>query len=412
MGVVDLLTSTRCEDLSSPVVPQLSYLFEYVLSPVYKYAASLYPTTWTPNKVTLTGIFATVVSSLLLLTAMPLNTFFEPPFATFVPGSYFLIKSPKWMDAPGPSPLYPSMLQPYFNSVFTPTSMLLLCGFLNLIYCVADNTDGCLARRLKKTSNIGEYLDHGLDCVTSLMSTCVSMSVLGFSFSNVAVTTALVALPTILSHTLHYEKNIFIWGNRFVSVDEAMLFFFLTSWISLMFPNVGKATFSPALLNAVLPESWARQLIPLRCIDAGLVVCWISQCFVLVNIGAKSKSMFLRLPTIMLVLNLALLLAIIPCHAVHIEKGGYGTYTLGPFSYVALWIITMACTCSSIVHIPIYAHCAKLPQTDPLPLAGVILVCLIFVSCPPTAAVLAVVCHVGQIWWNVRNLEGSVRKVE
>nr|CCC94360.1 conserved hypothetical protein [Trypanosoma congolense IL3000] len=412
VDMTDILVSFRCKERVSAVPPQASYLFEYILCPIYERVASMYPSTWSPNKVTLTGIFATTISSLLMLTSMPVNTAFEPPHVTVVPASYYLNSSFKRKAASGPSPLHPSMLQPPFSRVFTPTSLLLLCGFLNLVYCIADNTDGCLARRLRKASNVGEYMDHGLDCVTSLMSTCVSMSVIGFSFPNIAVTVALVAMLTILSHTLNYERNIFVWGNRFVSVDEAMLFFFLVNWVSLLFPGLGTATLSPPILDMFLPQPLAQLLYPLRYIDAALIGCWISQCFVLISISAKNWCMLFRMQTLASFLSLVFLFAIVPYHTLHMEKEGLAAYTLGPLSYVSVWIITLACTLSSIVHIPIYARCAGQLQTELLPLAGVIFIFLTFSSFPAVAMVLAVVWHIGQICCNVSRLKALGVKTE
>uniref|UniRef100_A0A0A9WKX0 Putative CDP-alcohol phosphatidyltransferase class-I family protein 4 n=1 Tax=Lygus hesperus TaxID=30085 RepID=A0A0A9WKX0_LYGHE len=99
--------------------------------------------------------------------------------------------------------MYPDNIHPYFDSIFTPASLFLFCGLCNLVYCIADNTDGRLARRDCKTSAIGEYLDHGLDCVTSLLSTCVACLVFSVSTANMAVAVVMVGIVTVLSHTLH-----------------------------------------------------------------------------------------------------------------------------------------------------------------------------------------------------------------
>ncbi|ESS68872.1 putative ethanolamine phosphotransferase [Trypanosoma cruzi] len=224
---MDLFLSVSPTDDRPLVPPQLSYLTEHVLTPFYDLVVLYYPASWTPNKVTLFGIFMTLLSSLLLLTGMPPTTLFEPPYATIRPAS-FLGEDSKWQDFFGPTPLHPTTLRPLWSSIFPSGNWLLFtCGILNSIYCIADNTDGRLARRLKKSSCIGEYLDHGLDCVTSLLSTCVALSVFGISFSNISLAVVTVAIATVFSHTLNYEKHIFIWGNRFVSVDEAMIFFVL-----------------------------------------------------------------------------------------------------------------------------------------------------------------------------------------
>ncbi|KAH8611516.1 putative CDP alcohol phosphatidyltransferase [Trypanosoma vivax] len=385
----------------------MTYLYEYALCPIYDRISSLYPTSWSPNAVTLMGIFATTLSSLLLLTAMPPDTVFEPPYPTFIPASLTSQIKQHGASSTAPSPLYITELQPYLSSIFTAESLLFVCGLLNLIYCVADNTDGRLARRLQKVSSTGEYLDHGLDCVTSLMSTCVSMSVLGFSFSNIAVTVSLVALGTVMSHTLHYEENIFIWGSRYFSVDEAMVFFFLASWVALLFPNIGTATIPSYILYTVLPENVATLLLPLRCIDAALMCCWVAQLQVIVSILVKSWRVLFRLSSLALLLNIVFFMFSISYHSTN--KYGISGCSFGPLSYVSLWIITMSFSSSIIVHIPVFAHCEKLSEANPLPLAGTLLICLVFICCPTGGMLLAVAWHVGQIYSNLGQLVAPSR---
>ncbi|KEG15174.1 putative ethanolamine phosphotransferase [Trypanosoma grayi] len=407
MPGLDFLISVPPSDNRPRVPPQESYLSEYVLAPVYDRIVLFYPTWWMPNKVTLVGIFSTLLASLLLLTAMPPSTVFEPPFATVVPASLLLDRDEKWRDAAGPSPLCLTMLQPLFSSVFSsPILMLFVCGLLNAIYCITDNTDGRLARRLGKASFIGEYLDHGLDCVTSLISTSVTMSILGLSFSNIGVTVMFLAFTTVLSHTLHYEENIFVWGNRYVSVDEAMLFFCAANWVPILLPDFATVKVPQALLYALLPEAWAQLLLPVRLVEVLMIVYWLSHVQVTLGIAFKSCRMLFRLTSLALCFNAFLLLAIVPYHTAHIAAHGTAGYAWGPFSYVAVWIITMACTSSIVVHILIYARCAKLQRVDPVALAGLVFVWLIFPTCPVGGMVLSVIWHITQIVINVRHLEG------
>lgn len=226
---------------------------------------------------TLFGVFMTLLSSILVFTALPAGQVFTPnypayfPYAWFAPwctGSesnidsntnilfkynIFNILVNKFVKGSSNVTIdtaagaatrmitYPDNIHPYFSSIFTPATMFLFCGLCNLIYCVADNTDGRLARRDKKTSGIGEYLDHGLDCVTSLLSTCVACLIFSASTANMSVAVVLIGIVTVFSHTLHYEKNIFIWGNRFVSVDEAMIIFGVQLWAFVLWPSLGSA---------------------------------------------------------------------------------------------------------------------------------------------------------------------------
>ncbi|ESL10101.1 hypothetical protein TRSC58_02170 [Trypanosoma rangeli SC58] len=405
---MDFLFSAPPQDGTPLVLPQLSYLTEYVLAPFYDFVTCYYPTWWAPNKVTLFGILMTLLSSFLLLTGMPPTTLFEPPYATLRPAGLLLGANSKWQNEPGPTPLHPAALRPLWSSVFSSSNwMLFLCGVLNGIYCVADNTDGRLARRLKKTSNIGEYLDHGLDCVTSLLSTCVCMSVLGISFSNIALTVVTIALATVFSHTLRYEKHIFIWGNRFISVDEAMVFFCLANWVPIAFPGLSVVTVSPSLLHAVLPETWAQALLSLRYIEVVMIIYWASQAYVIVGIASNNWKMLFRITTLAVVFNATLLLGVIPYHTEHLMTVGSAGYVWGPFSYVALWIITVAFTSSTIVHTLIYAHCLRLPYVDVTALAGLFFVWFVFLSWPVAGTLISVVWHVAQILCYVRGLQSG-----
>ncbi|EKG02758.1 ethanolamine phosphotransferase, putative [Trypanosoma cruzi] len=409
---MDLFLSVSPTDDRPLVPPQLSYLTEHVLTPFYDLVVLYYPASWTPNKVTLFGIFMTLLSSLLLLTGMPPTTLFEPPYATIRPAS-FLGEDSKWQDFFGPTPLHPTTLRPLWSSIFPSGNWLLFtCGILNSIYCIADNTDGRLARRLKKSSCIGEYLDHGLDCVTSLLSTCVALSVFGISFSNISLAVVTVAIATVFSHTLNYEKHIFIWGNRFVSVDEAMIFFCFVHWIPLLFPGLASAKVSPALLYAVLPETWAHALLPLRYVEAIMVIYWASQVYVILDIALKNWKMIFRITTLALLLNTVLMLGVIPYQTAQLVKVDPAGYVWGPFSYVAIWFITVSCTSSTVVHILIYSHCARLPRVDPTALAGLLFVWFAFINCPAAGMMISVVWHIAQILCYVdglqnRHLEGS-----
>ncbi|KAH9589103.1 CDP-alcohol phosphatidyltransferase [Trypanosoma melophagium] len=410
---MEFLISVSSKDNSPDIPPQQSYLAEYILSPIYDKIASSYPSTWTPNKVTLFGIFSTLLASLLLFTGMPSSTVFDPPYGTYVPISLLKNKGVKSEGNVVFSPLHPAALKPLWSSIFPNGNMMLfVCGLLNIIYCIADNTDGRLARRLKKSSNIGEYLDHGLDCVTSLLSTCVSMSIIGISFSNITVTVLPIAIATVFSHTLHYEKNIFIWGNRFISVDEAMIFFGLANWIIILFPQIGAATVSSGFLHMFLPDEWAQMLHPLLCIEVVMIVYWVSQLSVIMGMVLKNVMMLFRLTTITLVMNTIVLLGLIPVHMRHIAAEGTGGYAWGPFSYVAVWCFTAACTSSTVVHILIYARCMRLPQVDLWPISGVIFVWLIFVSCPVGGMVLSVAWHLAQILKNVQGLIKAAQKTK
>lgn len=383
-----------------------SILAEHLYFPFYDYLLRFVPSSWMPNKVTITGIFLTLSASLLLLSSMPAGSQFQPGRVVVLPAS-LAVEDPSLPRVP---PLDPTQMSPVF-AFFTPASLLSLCGVLNLLYCVADNTDGRLARRDKKTSVIGEYLDHGLDCVTSLLSACCAFALLA-SLTNMTISVCLIAFVTVLSHTLHYEANIFIWGNRIASVDEAMIFFGVCMWIPLVFPTAGTAVVPEEYLVAVFGagSSWVDRLRPLRYIELVYIFYSLAQAQTIVSVAARRLRMLLRLHVIFSVLNSLILLTLMGEHSKYLESLPAATtsvpgYTLGPFTYPAVWIITCACTSSTIIHIPILARCAHLPHTEPLPLAGVMLVWFLFLSCPVAGAIAAIVIHVIQLLLNVQLIQ-------
>ncbi|CAJ1022204.1 putative CDP-alcohol phosphatidyltransferase [Leishmania utingensis] len=377
-----------------------SILAEYLLFPFYDYVVQFYPQSWMPNKVTLVGIFSTVFSSVLLLGSMPAGLQFQPGRMELLPSS--LVKDPAIPKVP---PLALTEMTPILPFM-SPSLMLVLCGSLNLIYCVADNTDGRLARRDKKTSAIGEYLDHGLDCVTSLLSTCCVFLLLA-SLCNMTISVCLVAFVTVLSHTLHFEANIFIWGNRIATVDEAMLFFGLSMWWPLVCPGVSTTRVPEWIIEGIFGSnsSWATYLRPLRMVELVYIFYSIAQAQTIFRMVSLRWRILCRIHVIFSVLNSLVFLMLMGVHSEYVAAAAPLTsvpgYTLGPFTYPAVWSITVACTSSTIIHIPIIARCARLPVTDPLPLAGIMLVWLIFISCPVAGAILSVVLHVGQMLLNV-----------
>ncbi|CCW61255.1 unnamed protein product [Phytomonas sp. EM1] len=379
------------------VAPQPSILSEYIFFPFYDTIVKYYPKCWAPNKVTLAGVSMTLTSTLLLLSSMPLETQFSPPRVGLLPASLTSDDS----SFSNHTPLSISNARPYFSSL-TPTSQLILCGFLNLLYCIADNTDGRLARRDQKTSVIGEYLDHGLDCVTSLLSTCCVFLVLGCSLSNMAISVCLIAIATALSHTLNYEKNIFIFGNRILSVDEAMVFFGLSMWLPLLFPSLINEQISNGLASKTCFgfDACTSVVSRLKWIEMLYILYNITQVETFFSLVRRNWQMLFRGHTISIVLNSIVFLSLVSKHSADIAtdpRSAIPGYVLAPFSYPAIWIITCACTSSIIVHIPIAAKCARLSRTNLVPLIGLLFVWIIFTYCPSAGAVLSIVLHVLQV---------------
>lgn len=407
-SVLQSLYSHAAPPGTPSVSAEPSILAEHLYFPFYDFLVKhLVPKSWIPNKVTITGIFFTLSASLLLLSSMPPGSKFNPGKVVVLPAS-LTVDDPALPRVP---PLDPSQMQPVF-SFFTPASLLTLCGVLNLLYCTADNVDGRLARRDKKTSVIGEYLDHGLDCVTSLLSACCAFALLA-SLTNMTISVCLIAFVTVLSHTLHYEANIFIWGNRIASVDEAMIFFGVCMWIPLLIPTAGTAVVPEGYLVRIFGagSSWVSYLRPLRYIELVYIFYSLAQAQTIISVAARRLRMLCRIHVIFSVLNSLILLGLMGEHSAYLDSlpaaasTSVPGYTLGPFSYPAVWVITCACTSSTIIHIPIMARCAHLPHTEPLPLVGVMLVWCLFLSCPVAGAVAAIAVHVTQLLMNVKIIQ-------
>lgn len=398
-----LFSPAAPEDLPH-ISPQPSILAEYLFFPFYDWIVRFFPTWWVPNKVTLFGVACTLLSSFLLLSAMGVDAVFVPGYASLLPAS--LGAAPDYIP-----PLYRERLQPFFPSLFTWECLLKVCGLLNLIYCVADNTDGRLARRDGRSSTIGEYLDHGLDCVTSLLSACLVFPVMGGSMANMAIAVCLIAYVTVLSHTLHFERRIFLWGNRIATVDEAMILFGVAMWVPLIFPNMATTLLPlPQALTAMLSPAWAARAARVKVIDAIYAFYCTTQVETILSVSRRNWAMMCRLHVWFMILNSAFLLAMIGVHQPQAEAAlatgeGLGRFTFGPFSYPALWIVTCAFSASTIVHIPIAARCARAAYPNVLPLAGVVLVWMTFLSCPSAAAGVAIVVHVVQILHNLRHIQ-------
>lgn len=409
------LVSFMVDEAAPHFSAEPSILSEYVFFPFYDTVVRFIPSTVSPNSITLFGICCTLAASLLSLSSMPAQTVFQPPYASVLP-TYRAEPSDNVLG-----PLYPTQVTPTI-SCLSPSVLLFICGVLNLMYCMADNADGRVARRDHRTSVIGEYLDHSLDCVTSLLTTGVIFCVMGASTANMAVTVVSVALVTVLAHTLHYETNRFVWGNRFVSVDEAMVLFAVAFWVPLVDPAFAFHLFPPSVV-ALFGSSAAGVLKGLRIIDVLYSAQLLSQLSAALGIVKLQHSIFLRFQVLVLIVCGGLFLLLIPAHTEAAAAAGgsnlWTLYTVGPFAYPAVWVITVACSCSTLIHITIVARCAHLGHMNCMPVALVVVTLLMFVSCPSLAMVWAAGSHLVQILCNIQLIyrrsserEAKVKKVK
>lgn len=394
--------------------PKPTYFTRYVAFPFYDFIVQYYPHCWTPNGITLFGICATTLASLLLLLSMPPTVDFSPIPEGASRASYLLkpLTKPAAVDERGTTVAYPlspqSMRQvPFLPTWWTPELTLVVAGVLNLLYCIADNTDGRQARRTKRSTFIGEYLDHGLDCVTSLMSAMLLATALGASVPLACVGVLAVSCATSLCHTVNHETGVMIWGNDFLSVDEAMIAFGVGLWIPVICPAIYTVQVPSCLLLGVLP-------VGLKVIDVAYVAYILAQLQVCHALYTVKQSILSRPATLFIAANALFFLSMIP-HPFYRSGllSSSSSHYSGPclflikmieenLSYPAIWAITVASACSMICHIPIVAKCAGMDICNTAPLGAVVLVWLLFASNPVWGMISAVVLHLGQVLLNIR----------
>eukprot|EP00755_Sulcionema_specki_P009749 Sspe_Gene.6484::Locus_2185_Transcript_1_1_Confidence_1.000_Length_1961::g.6484::m.6484/K00993/EPT1; ethanolaminephosphotransferase len=170
-----------------------SLLFRYVLSPMYDHMVNWLPRWLTPNTMTVTGIVLTSISSFLLLRNFALGT--------------------------------------------RPTvEELVVAGLFNLVYMLLDNLDGKQARRIKMSSAIGEYLDHGGDCFTSLLSTWCMFTLSEVPYADWCLVS--LVLNTGIVHLYHFKTGRSSLGGDLFSADEGMITFFAVPWLTAIFPGL------------------------------------------------------------------------------------------------------------------------------------------------------------------------------
>lgn len=254
------------------------------------------------------------------------------------------------------------------------------------MYTIADNMDGRQARQTKQTSFIGEYLDHGLDCVTALMTTYLLALWLGTTHVGALWSAVAVATVTCASHLLHFTDNIFIWGNRFISIDEAMVIFGAA-------PIVRGLTGRP-ILDFTLNIGSLTVEGP----DLVLMGFLSTQVTSLISIFSKSVKNLWN-PTFLAILlcNSAFLFFA----ATHEQVVTKNWTDLTAVPYPVLWAVSYAFCGSIICHMPLANQCARDTKADYWPLSVVFFAVTAFAASPIAGVVVAVGGHVLQILVNV-----------
>lgn len=463
------------------VPPQYSILFEYVFNPFYVFVATFYPSWWSPNGITLFGITCTVLASVIFFTDA-INPVTNDP-ATGLPRT-----------AAGFDVLYelrPTSLRSYeaahgrkFNSTSTsdlisvPAAFVsdreydagsfvdvnsgnswafIICGLLNWIYIIADNTDGKQARRYKMSSLIGEYLDHGLDSVTALLSCFMIGAAAGERIALGFLLQVGCSIMMVCSHFHHLDTNVFIWGDRLFSVDEAMVLIasypllvglfhstqsaFL-AFTAIRFVQLVVVLFAAGVGTNIVKFIWLNPRIvnpkvnPLFLIELallGAMTFWS-----VFHKGGMSNSVTAENQKILSILSPYLnwqdtdhfsfpsgnkpgdgaAADTMPAAVRALYQGvvllcpPYLLRVVGSrvlkllVTYPACWAITHACVTSTLVHIPISTKCLKeRKMTNYLPLAGCFLAVWAFGVSPASGMVISVLWHLGQIVINCVKLQ-------
>ena len=425
--------------------PAPSLLFEYVLNPFYSWIVEFYPRWWTPNGITIFGICCTLWGSMMIVAetfwtstdatdGTPRSGFFDPNLQFGV----FPLNRSVWLEHERATKSTSGQHFSEFLSEATPRWILVIAGVLHLVYCVADNTDGKQARRLGKGSAIGEYLDHGLDCVTAMLSTYGLITVGGASVNCASFGQYLVVLAQILAHLLNYKRGVLIWGNRFLSVDEAMISFGLFPLMVALWPGYRRC----ALPSVIIPLL-GIDLGNYRLADALWISYLIGQVSMMIDVLKQSRALALR-GVVFATAGLCVFMAgvagpifhaggtaagvdsqlksvhslwygLVPGLAKPSHSGisGLLMYIIGVFyhitaSYPALWATTFAFCSSTLIHVPIIAKCrhlSEMQQRRPIQAVGIALG--LFALSPPLGCLAAIGFHVVQIAVNIRAIQSD-----
>lgn len=262
--------------------PAPSYLFEYVLDPIYEVISRTFPPWLTPNTITVIGVTSTIFASLIYFAFVlypvtndsvtglaagagafsggfdlrPLsleqygqfNSRFDAKKAAnwsspALPDAFFYNSACRNKDASSSSSSSPLQAGAIFVVSEEARWLLILIGCMKLLYMVCDNTDGKQARRYKMCSNVGEYLDHGMDSVVFPISVFVLSTAL---FERIALSMYVqcwFAVLVVMTHSVNYTAGIMIWGNRWISVDEGTLLFSVGPLLVGFFDHMAERVF-------------------------------------------------------------------------------------------------------------------------------------------------------------------------
>jgi phosphatidylglycerophosphate synthase len=392
--------------------PKAGVLFRCVFAPLYDYLTQFLPTSWTPNGITLFGIACTLASTAIWFSQLDATRHVpSPSFGFLVSPTALFPSASTWHGAHKTQDLTDRAL---FFPVSMDAAALIAVGVLNFMYCFADNLDGRQARRLKKSSPIGEYLDHGLDCVTSLLSTAVLVGCGGLSCQAAALGVAMVAFLTTMSHVCNLKRNVFIYGTEWGSVDEAMIAFGAVPILLAVYPQFREFTLG------MIGLPW------LRVVDVLFLSFIFGQLAFWKEIAKVHKACW-RHPTCLAQLAFLVTFGVLarlhqggtlPSIARQFANVDSLSWFPGASSYVAMWLLAAACGASMIVHDAIITKCvaktagrdAQKERQSLVPYACAIMTAGVFLVCPHGGATVGVGLHVALILNNIRRLFAAAKQ--
>lgn len=125
--------------------------------------------------------------------------------------------------------------------------VLFIDTILSLVYVIADSLDGKQARRLKRSSPLGQLVDHGCD---SLNAFCFLYSVIKTTGIKDPATTSLlfavIGCVFVSFQLIEYFQNVLYFGTPLISVTECELGCILLSLLTSLF--------GPSLWDLSLPR--------------------------------------------------------------------------------------------------------------------------------------------------------------
>ena len=354
--------------------PRPSFFFEHVLDKFYSAVASLLPTWLKPNTITVCGLIFTLTASCFLLVSLPPTLNVALP--SLVPS---LEGAPQWHSA--------------LDCVGVPLRLLFgMAGVLNMMYCIADNCDGKQARRLKLSSRVGEYLDHGGDCFTALLSSFLAPLILGMPTQHAALCVILVAVMHQFAHIIHFRESKLIWGTRVATVDEAMVLFAVVPFLRFVFPQIPTMVAVPSFITnrlegvPVVAFMLKRSYVP--------YIVWFGflalAAAMLYKFSRQRLSVILEPSSIFYGLFIAAMCAL-PFTEAHQSSG------LSFVSPAALWGVMFASISANVFHMPMYSRCALKPDLEYWPLAISLVAILVYAASPLFGCLLGFASHVFQL---------------